>query len=53
MKVMAVVVVAGYLFLPQPTPVVFDGQGTQCTEDMDCWDCTTMGNKICGPVKGD
>lgn len=21
-----------------------------CTEDMDCWDCHTMGNLICGPV---
>lgn len=21
-----------------------------CTEDMDCWDCSTMGNMICGPV---
>jgi len=20
-----------------------------CQEDMPCWDCTTMGNKICGP----
>lgn len=20
----------------------------RCTEDMPCWDCTTMGNKICG-----
>ena len=22
-----------------------------CQEDMPCWDCTTMGNKICGPGK--
>lgn len=21
-----------------------------CQEDMPCWDCTTMGNKICGIV---
>lgn len=20
-----------------------------CQEDMACWDCTTMGNKECGP----
>lgn len=20
-----------------------------CTEDMECWDCETMGNKLCGP----
>ena len=23
---------------------------TVCTEDMDCWDCSTMGNLICGPT---
>ena len=22
--------------------------GPVCTEDMDCWDCSTMGNLICG-----
>ena len=22
-----------------------------CVEDMECWDCETMGNKICGPIK--
>ena len=22
-----------------------------CLEDMACWDCTTMGNQICGEVK--
>ena len=27
---------------PPPVPV--------CEEDMPCWDCTTMGNLICGPV---
>lgn len=21
----------------------------KCTEDMACWDCKTMGNKVCGP----
>jgi hypothetical protein len=21
----------------------------RCTEDMSCWDCTTMGNGVCGP----
>ncbi len=30
--------------LPAPT-------GTPvCTEDMDCWDCSTMGNGVCGPL---
>jgi len=28
-----------------PTPV--------CTEDMDCWDCSTMGNMICGTISHD
>lgn len=22
---------------------------TYCAEDDPCWDCTTMGNKVCGP----
>lgn len=22
----------------------------RCEEDMPCWDCTIMGNHICGPV---
>lgn len=26
------------------------GRGDNCTEDMECWDCTTMGNRICGPI---
>ncbi len=24
------------------------GPGNQCTEDMACWNCETMGNRICG-----
>lgn len=24
---------------------------TLCFEDMECWDCETMGNRICGPVR--
>lgn len=23
---------------------------TTCAEDMPCWDCSTMGNRICGPL---
>lgn len=23
---------------------------TACEEDQDCWDCTTMGNHVCGPT---
>lgn len=22
-----------------------------CHEDMECWDCETMGNEICGPIE--
>lgn len=22
-----------------------------CTEDMDCWDCETMGDQVCGPAQ--
>ena len=29
-----------------------EGEATRssplCTEDMECWDCETMGNRICG-----
>lgn len=25
-------------------------RGDNCTEDMECWDCETMGNRICGPI---
>ena len=39
-RVMAVLLVAAGLTLPQPDPV--------CFEDMPCWDCTTMGNQLCG-----
>lgn len=28
---------------PAPAPAV------ECIEDMPCWDCSTMGNHICGP----
>jgi hypothetical protein len=24
--------------------------GQECQEDMPCWDCETMGNRICGPT---
>lgn len=29
---------------PSPGPAV-----SSCEEDQPCWDCTTMGNRICGP----
>ena len=32
-----------------PAPVV-SIPSTQCEEDEPCWDCTTMGNQICGPT---
>lgn len=25
---------------------------TVCYEDQPCWDCHTMGNRICGPGRG-
>lgn len=27
------------------------GQPQVCQEDMSCWNCQTMGNHVCGPVK--
>jgi hypothetical protein len=37
---------------PQSTTygVVSGTSTTSCQEDMDCWDCHTMGNRICGKV---
>ena len=25
--------------------------GVVCYEDQPCWDCTSMGNRICGPTR--
>lgn len=30
------------------TTVSFAGVAWRCTEDMDCWSCSTMGNRVCG-----
>ena len=27
-----------------------DTASTRCEEDQPCWDCETMGNRICGPT---
>lgn len=32
-----------------PEPVGGAPAPQECTEDMDCWDCSTMGNLQCGP----
>jgi hypothetical protein len=29
-----------------------DGNPETCLEDEACWDCRTMGNRICGPEAG-
>lgn len=41
---------------PTPTPTTVETEiGTAisivCEEDQPCWDCTTMGNQICGAVR--
>lgn len=40
--------------LTETMPGPFIGWGTEissvCFEDMPCWNCKTMGNKICGPL---
>ena len=25
-------------------------RSVRCEEDQPCWDCHTMGNRVCGPV---
>jgi hypothetical protein len=42
----AVTVAVGVVLLPQPVPLQFDQQ--VCQEDMPCWDCHSMGNRLCG-----
>lgn len=32
---------------PVPAPTA---PAAECSEDMACWDCSTMGNRICGPT---
>lgn len=32
------------------TSVTVESQ--RCEEDQSCWDCSTMGNRICGPING-
>lgn len=48
----AVVAVAAFLagFLAAGWVRQADGPTATCAEDMACWDCTTMGNRICGPT---
>lgn len=34
----------------EPTPGAPDEPVAVCQEDEPCWDCETMGNRICGPT---
>lgn len=36
--------------VPTPTPTAAQTTAPACEEDMPCWDCETMGNKVCGPT---
>jgi hypothetical protein len=38
----------GVVQVPKDPPKDFSPQ-VRCAEDMPCWDCATMGNKVCGP----
>ena len=33
---------------PEPATTQISVPTTVCVEDMQCWDCETMGNGICG-----
>jgi hypothetical protein len=33
------------------TPAHQPPDSVRCREDMPCWDCQTMGNRICGPAQ--
>ena len=45
-KVSALLLAVAFLVLPQPDTMP---EPTVCVEDMDCWNCAEMGNRICGP----
>ena len=33
------------------SPLISEAESSQqCFEDDPCWDCTTMGNQVCGPI---
>lgn len=36
---------------PRPAPIVRTAP-VRCAEDDPCWNCSTMGNRVCGPVEG-
>lgn len=52
----AAVVIAGFgidtsippVIDPGPAPATVAAKATECHEDEPCWDCHTMGNRICG-----
>lgn len=45
MLVAAAILLSGCEVPPQVIDAV-----TDCQEDMPCWDCKVMGNRICGPT---
>jgi len=54
-------IIVGLCFIASLGAVVIHDLGVQvnrlqqinCQEDMACWNCHTMGNKICGPAWND
>jgi hypothetical protein len=52
--VLAVIVAAFAVGGCRPAPVIRIGHAIHvtCQEDMPCWDCHTMGNRVCGPGRG-
>ncbi|MEO7555482.1 MAG: hypothetical protein ABIV94_02605, partial [Acidimicrobiales bacterium] len=35
---------------PAPGTITTTNTPTSCQEDDPCWDCSTMGNHVCGPT---
>jgi len=55
-ELIAIIIVMLLCFVAAPTlEGMWDDplQKTTCEEDQSCWNCETMGNKICGPELGD
>lgn len=48
----ALAFLSGGYSLPEPVQPASEpvSQAPVCQEDEPCWDCETMGNRVCGPV---
>lgn len=48
--IVVILVVGGLLILEARDLAIRHRIEHTCLEDQACWDCTTMGNHVCGPI---